>query len=159
MIDKESPAWGALIKNCSPDELADRLLRRIDLDSSGCLLPLETGERTLLRRHFEEIVLGLAEPDQESPGSPAWLLAETVLEDEDRFAEAAAVYALAYDDLQAAAGDPAHYESIVLRLKLAASLALHAEADREILASCVAFIRRSIALLEPLWTSREIPRT
>ncbi|HVR98682.1 MAG TPA: CHAT domain-containing protein [Thermoanaerobaculia bacterium] len=141
------------------DALAQRVIERLDAGSTGLLLDFGAEERQVLFQRFtglaREALGGLGLTDEERPLALAWM----AFEETERFLPAAALYALAADQLPLE-GEPAdRHERVLLRSRLGIVLRqLAADGDQEALARCAELGRGTVQLADRLWRLPGLPK-
>lgn len=159
--EMEHGYWETLTTRCTPDELADAVLERLDLDGEH-LLDLESSDLSRLRLFLESAArdrlshLDLSPEERGRINRHSFLLAEAVFEGEGLLRPAAALYALAHE---ATVGQDTFslYEAVILRFKLGnAMLLLDASPDRRRL--CIELVQHAVELAETMRASERAPR-
>jgi hypothetical protein len=126
--EMEHGYWETLAARCTPDELAEAVLERLDLEGEH-LLDLEPSDLTRLRCLLESAArdrlshLDLSSEERDRLNRHSFLLAEAVFEGEGHLRPAAALYALAHE---ATVGRDTFslYEAVLLRFKLGNTMLL-----------------------------------
>jgi hypothetical protein len=153
--------WETLAARCTPDELADAVLERLDLDGEH-LLDLEPSDLSRLRCLLESAArerlgrLDLSPEERDRINRHSFLLAEAVFEGEGHLRPAAALYALAHE---ATVGKDTFslYEAVLLRFKLGnAMLLLDPKPERR--RRCLGLVRTAVELAETMRASERAPR-
>lgn len=159
--EMEHGYWETLAIRCTPEEIADAVLERLDLNGER-LLDLESSDLTRLRCLLESAArerlgrLDLAPEERDRIKRHSFLLAEAVFESEGHLRPAAALYALAHE---ATEGKDTFslYEAVLLRFKLgSAMLLLDQKPDHR--SRCIEFVRTAIELAEIMRASERVPR-
>lgn len=153
--------WETLAARCTPDELADAVLERLDLDGEH-LLDVEPSDLSRLRCFLESAArerlggLDLSPKDRERINRHSFLLAESVFESEGHLRPAAALYALAHE---AAAGQDTFslYEAVLLRFKLGNTMFLLESAPDHRL-RCIGLVRKAAELAEVMKADERSPQ-
>jgi hypothetical protein len=126
--EMEHGYWKTLADHCNPDEIAEALLERLDLDGEH-LLDLEASDQPQLRGLLESTArerlchLDLEPEERDRIHRHPFLLAEVAFEGEGQLRLAAALYALAHE---ATVGRDTFslYEAVLLRFKLGNTMLL-----------------------------------
>jgi hypothetical protein len=159
--EMEHGYWETLAARCTPDELADAVLERLDLDGEH-LLDLDPSDLSRLRCLLESAArdrlgrLDLSPEERDRINRHSFLLAEAVFEGEGHLRPAAALYALAHE---ATVGKDTFslYEAVLLRFKLGnAMLLLDPKPERR--RGCLGLVRTAVELAETMRASERAPR-
>jgi hypothetical protein len=160
-LEMEHGYWETLAARCTPDQLAEAVLERLDLDGEH-LLDLHPSDLSRLRCLLESAArdslgqLDLSPDERDRINRHSFLLAEAVFEGEGHLRPAAALYALAY---QATVGKDTFslYEAVLLRFKLGnAMLLLDSRPERR--SRCIGLVRHAMELAETMRASERAPR-
>lgn len=159
--EMEHSYWETLAARCTPDELAEAVLERLDLDGER-LLDLEASDLSRLRCLLESAArerlgrLDLSPEERDRINQHSFLLAEAVFEGEGHLRPAAALYALAHE---ATVGKDTFslYEAVLLRFKLGnAMLLLDPKPERR--RRCLGLVRTAVELAETMRANERAPR-
>lgn len=160
-LEMEHGYWDVLAARCTPEELAEAVLDRLDLNGEH-LLDLELSDLVRLKGFLEGAarerlgLLDLSPEERERINRHSFLLAEAVFEGEGHLRAAAALYALAHE---ATVGKDTFslYEAVLLRFKLGnAMLLLDSGPDRR--RRCVGLVLHGVELAETMRASERAPR-
>jgi hypothetical protein len=159
--DMERGYWETLAVRCTPDELAEAVLERLDLDGEH-LLDLDPSDLSRLRSLLESAArnrlesLDLSPEERDRINGHSFLLAEAVFEREDRPGPAAALYALTHE---ATIGQDTFslYEAVLLRFKLGTTMLL-LDSGPDQRRRCVGLVRKAVEWAEAMRASERAPR-
>jgi hypothetical protein len=157
----EHDYWETLAARCTPEELAEAVLDRLNLDGER-LLDMEPADQARLRCFLESAArerlgdLDLSQEDRERTNRHSFLLAEAVFEGQGHLRPAAALYALAHE---ATVGQDTFslYEAILLRFKLGNAIHLM-DSRLDVRRRCIGLVHRAVELAETMRASERAPR-
>lgn len=160
-LEVEHSYWATLAAQCTPDDVAQAVLERLNLDGEH-LLDLDSSDLSRLRSLLESAArdrlsnLDLSSEERERINRHSFLMAEAVFESKGHLRPAAALYALAHE---ATMGRDTFslYEAVLLRFKLANTI-LQLDPTPDRCHRCIRLVRHAAELAETMRASERAPR-
>jgi hypothetical protein len=159
--EMEHGYWETLAARCTPEELAEAVLERLDLDGEH-LLDLEAADQSQLRCFLESAArerlchLDLEPEERDRLHRHSFLLAEVAFEGEGHLRPAAALYALAHE---ATVGRDTFslYEAVLLRFKLGNTMLL-LDSRPDYRDRYIRLVRKAVELAEAMKADERSPQ-